>query len=122
MPVRYQTPPTLKFSFMKTLIAFWLTLIFLLGSIVVIPTANAWILPFLFRAAVMNVAKQELRTRRAKCKQQLKDCSIKTKSLAKVKLKCGKSRLKKACQRFKFNRQEIIRNSQRQVVIRNGGF
>jgi hypothetical protein len=91
---------------MKTLTALWLTLIFLIGSIVVIPTApvNAWILPFIFRAAVVNLAKQELRARYAKCKKQPKACRVKAKTIGTAKAICSKTRLQKTCKKFKHNR------------------
>jgi hypothetical protein len=112
---------------MQTLTALWLTLIFLIGSIVVIPTApaNAWLLPLIFRAAVVNVAKQELRTRYARCKEKPKTCRVKAQMSGRTKAICSRTRLQKTCKKFKHSPADRSHDLAIAVAIAitgNGGF
>jgi hypothetical protein len=93
---------------MKRLIAIFLALLFAIGSLTIPATpANAWLLPFLFRAAVVNTAKQEFRARRAKCINQPRAC----RQIVRSRVGRTNIRLRSTAKKFKYGRQRIRHKS-----------
>lgn len=92
---------------MHKAICLFLTSSLVVGTVVAVPIAPAhgWLLPAIFRAAAISVAKEELRARYARCKRQPQTCRVKAKTIGRAKAICTKTRLSNACKKFKGRRR-----------------
>jgi hypothetical protein len=97
---------------MKKFSTILLTFSFAVTSIIVIhPTAaNAWLLPFVLRGAVVNTAKNKIRGHYIKCKNQPRLCY----SNARKEVMIAKTRLKSMAKKIKYN-QRSNRSQQRRT-------